>query len=263
MLARDGLKISTEAGLTLQQLRSRIHGWSVDLTLGTTFHRIPKRRFRRFFARDFLDLALTTKGGVAGRFSEVVCGNPLKGLKLNAGEVVLASTSESLELPSNLVAIFSGRSSYASLGLSIELSQIILQPGHAGVIRLQLKNNLPYPIRLYPGSAIVQVVFFRTGSRVSEDYSEQESAKYRDGDQRSKFYADPFYTEVRIRLNEHRPRDWAEPWEKVVGAAVALLTVVLAVLPEGRIQRYGFRSFLGLSVLLSFFLIVRWLYREK
>jgi len=263
LVSRDGLRITTAAGISIIELKKQIHGWSIDLTLGERFHVVPRRLFRRYFGRDFFDLAFANQGVIDARFPERTCGDIRKGLILREREFVLASTRESLTLPNDLVAIFSGRSSYASIGLSVELSQIILQPGHTGPVRLQLRNNLPYPIRIYPGTPLVQVVFFRTGTAVSEDYSAQQSAKYHDADQRSRFYKDPFYAEIRTALEGATPKNWAEPWEKLTGAVLIVITAVVAVLPESKIQHYGSRGFFIASALAAFFLLARYFYRSK
>jgi|GEM_PF-3035680 len=84
------------------------------------------------------------------------------GLLLQPNEIVLCSSIEKIELSDNIISFITSKYSFSQLGLSVNLSHNILQPGHKGNVMLQLKNNLPYPIVIYPYMRIAQVVFFRT-----------------------------------------------------------------------------------------------------
>lgn len=89
------------------------------------------------------------------------------GLKINPNEIVFCYSLEEIELNDNIIAFITSKLSFSLLGLSITLSQNILQTGHKGKVMLQLKNNLPYPIVIYPYMKIAQIVFFRTISNSS------------------------------------------------------------------------------------------------
>lgn len=87
-----------------------------------------------------------------------------EGLLLNPQDIVLCSSLEDITLGPNIIAFITSKYSFSQIGLSVTLCQNILQPCHTGKVMLQLKNNLPYPIVIYPYMQIAQCVFFRTVS---------------------------------------------------------------------------------------------------
>lgn len=164
-----------------------IDGWSVDFTLGHKYYRTP----RRWFIWQQFNLAYANEEEVHRRFKEYVC-NKGKGITLRPNEFILTSTKQVVKLPNNIVGFISGRSSFSRIGVSVELSQTILQPGHHDIIPLQIKNNLPYPVTIFPDMKIVQAVFFRTISNSTSSYEDRKDAKYRYLETlRSKFHLDP------------------------------------------------------------------------
>ena len=197
--APHGIKIE---GGARQSLTPR--GWSVDLTLSPKFYRVPSR----WLLGRVFDFSAGDDGDVATRFRERIA-KARKGIYLRPNEFILASTAEKLTLPDNIVGLVSGRSSYSRMGISIDFSQNVIQPGHNDTIPLQIRNNLPYPVVIYPGTPLAQIVFFRTVSASSSPYSSNPNAKYlgRLDDIRPKFYLDPIYDEIRI-LNPKRETDW-------------------------------------------------------
>jgi deoxycytidine triphosphate deaminase len=140
----DGLRIHN---IDQAQLATRVNGWSLDLTLGDRYWRV------RSDALDF-DLAAGSNEELERRFEKCRTTTE-KGIVLAPNEVILSVTKEHIQLPKGIVGIFAGRTSYANVGLSVELSQIILQPGHDSPVRLQIKNNLPYAIKIYPGMTLI------------------------------------------------------------------------------------------------------------
>ena len=98
---------------------------------------------------------------------------------------------------------------------------MILQPGHNDTIPLQITNNLPYPIVVYPETAIAQVVFFRTVAEATAPYSGQANAKYlgRLSDLRSRFYDDEIYSALRAV----RPVTARINWDHILNVLLFLL----------------------------------------
>ena len=96
------------------------------------------------------------------------------------------------------------------MGVSVELSQIVLQPGHDDAIPLQIKNNMPYPIVIYPSISVAQAVFFNTISASASPYSIRARAKYppHANDVRSRYYLDPAYEAIRSNQPMRRSVDW-------------------------------------------------------
>ena len=82
---------------------------------------------------------------------------------LTRGKLVLAKTLERIELPLRdgdpcLAARVEGRSSYARCGLLVHFTAPTIHAGYSGTITLELINFGPFPILLYPGAPICQLI---------------------------------------------------------------------------------------------------------
>lgn len=82
---------------------------------------------------------------------------------LNASKFVLGKTMERVELPliddgPCLAARVEGKSSYARCGLLVHFTAPTIHAGYAGTITLELINFGPFPISLYPGAPICQLI---------------------------------------------------------------------------------------------------------
>ena len=86
---------------------------------------------------------------------------------------VLAETVEMFNMPDDVLGIVLGKSTYARLGLLVNATPI--EPGWTNsILTLELANLSPLPIKMYVGSGIAQVLFFR-GKRPGRTYTEKES----------------------------------------------------------------------------------------
>ncbi len=85
-------------------------------------------------------------------------------------DFVLASTIEYIKLPDNITAFVEGRSSLGRLGLFIENAGWV-DAGFEGQITLELYNANSYPIKLYHGMRICQLVFAMLDKTPSNIYS--------------------------------------------------------------------------------------------
>jgi len=108
----------------------------------------------------------------------------IDGMVLQPNEIALCSSLENLYLGNNIIAFITSKYSFSQLGLSISLNQNILQPSHRGRVMLQLKNNLTYPIVIYPYVQVAQCFFFRTISSSSYQSSQDDmfSMRYESSD---------------------------------------------------------------------------------
>ena len=97
---------------------------------------------------------------------------------IEPGELLLAKSEEMIKLPKNKFALITGRSTFSRLGLEVQLTQDLLQPGRFGVIPFQIKNNSPFPIRLYPGIRIAQLLIGQLDQDCEKGYDESPNAKY-------------------------------------------------------------------------------------
>lgn len=71
----------------------------------------------------------------------------------------LAHTVEHFKMPRNVIALCVGKSTYARLGLIVNVTP--LEPEWAGQVTLELSNTTNVPIRVYPNEGICQFLFFR------------------------------------------------------------------------------------------------------
>lgn len=85
-------------------------------------------------------------------------------------EFVLATTSEILEVPSNMCAYVEGRSSLGRLGLMVQNAGFI-DSGFNGQITLELYNQNRLPIKIYAGMRVCQVVFMKLDQKTDSPYS--------------------------------------------------------------------------------------------
>jgi len=97
---------------------------------------------------------------------------------LQPGEFVLAHTLESITVPQKLGLLVEGRSTFARVGLTVVQTAMIVDPGHsARSITLELANNGPNTILLYPRMKIARAALFEFKTPPHEAYD--QNGKYR------------------------------------------------------------------------------------
>ena len=77
---------------------------------------------------------------------------------LEPNAFVLMSTIETVQISTHLSSAIAGKSSKARDGIAVEFAGWI-DPGFFGTLTLEVKNNLPYPIKMTAGMPIAQVIF--------------------------------------------------------------------------------------------------------
>ncbi|GIW92771.1 MAG: dCTP deaminase [Pirellulaceae bacterium] len=98
---------------------------------------------------------------------------PDSGLVLEPNRIYLGRTVEYTETH-NLVPMIEGRSSVGRLGLFVHVTAGVGDIGYKGCWTLEM--FAAQPVRIYPGVAICQILFYRP----SGDIREYSSAKYQD-----------------------------------------------------------------------------------
>src|SRR3990172_7062574 len=89
---------------------------------------------------------------------------------LEPGQFILAMTYESVTVPTDLIALIEGRSTYARVGLSMHQTAPWIQPGWTGPIILEMVNNGPLTIELTPlVDRPCQLTFFQLSSPLPDD----------------------------------------------------------------------------------------------
>jgi dCTP deaminase len=72
----------------------------------------------------------------------------------------LGVSVELFDMPSNVMGICTGKSTYARAGIDANLTP--LEPGWRGYLTLEFANSSNAPCRLYANEGIAQIVFFET-----------------------------------------------------------------------------------------------------
>jgi len=86
---------------------------------------------------------------------------PNNGFELKPGHFGLFFTREKVTLNNKYVCLLSTRSTIAQLGLDVAQSSIFAEPNTNNKFVLEIVNNGPFPIKLYPGIKIVKGIFSR------------------------------------------------------------------------------------------------------
>lgn len=102
----------------------------------------------------------------------------LHGLPLLPGQFVLGHTLEYIKLPKNVAAQIEGRSSYARLGIQVHMTANLVEVGFDGCLTLEIHNNGPATVVLYPGMRIAQLRIYRLETTPSKQYG-RPGNKYR------------------------------------------------------------------------------------
>jgi dCTP deaminase len=77
---------------------------------------------------------------------------------LQPNEFALAWTQETIGLPNFLCARVEGRSTLARLGLSVHQTAPTVHATFSNRLQLELRNSGPFPLRLYPGMKVCQLI---------------------------------------------------------------------------------------------------------
>lgn len=135
---------------------------SVDLRLGPNLSIVPSGGPRKPVVLDL------RQGGIAPYLSQIYTPRILDagGYALQPGHFVLGMTLESISLPirqdrPSLAARIEGRSSYARCGLLVHFTAPTIHADFTGPIALEIKNLGEYPIMLYSGDYIAQLIVER------------------------------------------------------------------------------------------------------
>jgi dCTP deaminase len=129
--------------------REQIGPASIDVRLGTSF------RLLRRTVNAGLDPGKHSEAVVESSQERIAVGIG-ENLWLHPGQFILGATLEYLRFPLHLGGYVIGRSSWGRVGLVVATA-IMVQPGFAGSLTLELVNHGESPIALYPGCRIAQI----------------------------------------------------------------------------------------------------------
>lgn len=97
------------------------------------------------------------------------------GLNIPPSTLTLVSTKERIFIPKGLVGVVYGKSSLARIGLVVHQTGSYVDTGFHGDITMELVNHNEYPIRLYDGCPIGQLVLFTTTGIPTNVYNEMDN----------------------------------------------------------------------------------------
>jgi dCTP deaminase len=87
----------------------------------------------------------------------------------------LARTVEYFRIPSNVLAICLGKSTYARCGIIVNVTPF--EPDFEGHITIEISNTTPLPAKIYANEGIAQVLFFEGDEQCEVTYKDK-SGKY-------------------------------------------------------------------------------------
>jgi dCTP deaminase len=142
---------------------------SVDLRLGNVF---------KVFERNKLPY-IDTQGemAISDLMKEIITPDA-ESFIIQPGDLILATTYESLELSDDLLARLEGRSSLARLGIIVHGTAGMFEPGWRGKATLELVNLGPMPVVLHPMMRICAFTFEKLSSPSETPYWKRSSSKY-------------------------------------------------------------------------------------
>ena len=142
-----------------------IKPWNDDALQGASYdlHLAPyvAEPFRTYQVNADCQVCVDEVYWVKSKFEEeIVEGTPDWNLvyTLAPNAFVLMSTIETVEISTHLSSAVAGKSSRAREGVAVEFAGWI-DPGFMGNLTLEVKNNLPFPIKMKAGMPIAQVIF--------------------------------------------------------------------------------------------------------
>lgn len=86
----------------------------------------------------------------------------------------LARTVEYFRIPSNVLTLCVGKSTYARCGIIVNVTPF--EPGWEGFVTLEISNTTPLPAKIYANEGIAQVIFFE-GEQPDVTYADR-AGKY-------------------------------------------------------------------------------------
>ena len=94
-----------------------------------------------------------------------------------ANGYVLAETMETFRIPEDCLGIVIAKSTQARAGIMLNVTP--LEPGWRGVLTLEIKNLLQYPVKIYAGQGIGQLMLHK-GRPCCVPYNKKPNPSYQD-----------------------------------------------------------------------------------
>jgi len=150
LLSHDAIKALVKRGVVQHAKEEAINAASLDIHLGPDILVEPINRpvlldYRRRDKPNWMHCRVSEEGGYI----------------LAPGEFILAQTIEVFNLPNNISAEYKLKSSMARIGLEHMNAGWCDAGWNGSVLTLEFKNMSSNSIRLRPGDAVGQIIFFK------------------------------------------------------------------------------------------------------
>ena len=89
-----------------------------------------------------------------------------------ANSYILARSLEYFRIPRNVLALVTGKSTYARCGVILNVTP--LEPEWEGFITMAVVNAAPVPVRIYANEGIGQVLFFESDTPPDISYADKQ-----------------------------------------------------------------------------------------
>jgi len=84
----------------------------------------------------------------------------------------LALSVETFRIPTNVLTICVGKSTYARCGIIVNVTPF--EPGWEGQAVLEISNTTPLPAKVYAGEGLAQVLFFESETPCETSYADRK-----------------------------------------------------------------------------------------
>ncbi len=150
---------------------SHLQSESYDLTIGTELV-VMKKELRC--------LDISKQDSIDGIYQKLPISK--EGYTVSPKQYVLISLAEYIKLPENLTAHLRPKTRYTRLGMLVSAQHC--NSTYAGHLWIGLFNATEYPVRIYPGYTIAQIVFEELDGIPSESksYKNKKNAHYQNED---------------------------------------------------------------------------------
>ena len=89
-----------------------------------------------------------------------------------ANSFVLARSFEYFKMPSNVLALCTGKSTYARIGVIVNVTP--LEPSWEGYLTIAISNTSPSNAKVYANEGLAQVVFFESSEQCDITYADRK-----------------------------------------------------------------------------------------
>lgn len=168
---------------------TQIQPASIDLRLYNKFYR-PRKDIAS------IDIALDTSH--VENYMTLEEYDEYEEIELAPGEWIFGQTLEWFELPDCIAGKIEAKSRIARLGITVHFSADFSNPGYRGCFPLQIRNNNPFSIKIYPYIPIVQLILVKLSSIPEKRYStRKDTMHYEESLKPSAIFNDPYIKEIR------------------------------------------------------------------